>query len=87
MRALTELRDTVADLLDTQARCRADNDFAAVQARLNRLYDRYVSKFRNGDQMADAEQARRCPEPGASGAGPCQDELRVGTKIRPPWGV
>jgi hypothetical protein len=57
LRALTELRDTVADLLDTHARCCADNDFAAVQARLNRLYDRYVSEFRNGDQMAEAGQA------------------------------
>src|SRR5207248_1165661 len=41
--ALTALRDTMAELLDTQTHL-GDNDvFLNVQTRLNTLYDRYAS--------------------------------------------
>ena len=65
LRVLTELRDTVAELLDAQARSRADGEFAAVQAGLSRIYDRYVAKFGPLSRYQLARTGRVDPDTGA----------------------
>jgi N12 class adenine-specific DNA methylase/predicted RNA methylase len=65
LRALTALRDTLAELLDSQARVGGENEFAAVQARLNTLYDRYVARFGPLSRYQVARTGRVHPETGA----------------------
>jgi N12 class adenine-specific DNA methylase len=64
LRALTAIRDTVAELLDQQA-ASADNDtFAALQARLNLLYDGYVERYGPLGRFQLARTGRINPDSG-----------------------